>query len=121
MKKIILSILAISLIGCSAPVQEKQDVTIATNDANDRKMMLIPMGYDEGIIEMTPEGNAYRATISTSPTGFYNLVSIKGQTQSIIPYYVPVTEAKSETTLTFGEREPYPWKAVTTIRHWLLT
>ena len=65
MKKIILSILAISLIGCSAPVQEKQDVTIATNDANDRKMMLIPMGYDEGIIEMTPEGNAYRVTINT--------------------------------------------------------
>ncbi len=104
MRNLFLSILAISLIGCTAPIQEKQEVTITTNDANDRKMMLIPMGYDEGIIEMTPEGNAYRATINTSPTGFYNLVSIKGQTQSIIPYYVPVTEAKSETTLTFGEK-----------------
>ena len=104
MRNLFLSILAISLIGCTAPIQEKQEVTITTNDANDRKMMLIPMGYDEGIIEMTPEGNAYRTTINTSPTGFYNLVSIKGQTQSIIPYYVPVTEAKSETTLTFGEK-----------------
>jgi len=104
MKRLILNILAISLIGCTAPIQETLEVTITTNDANDRKMMLIPMGHDEGSIEMTPEGNSFRTTISTSPTGFYNLVSIKGQSQTILPYYVPVTEAKSEANLTFGER-----------------
>ena len=104
MKRIILNILAISLIGCSVPIQEMQEVSIITNDTTGRKLILIPMGYNEGAIEMTPEGNIYRATTSTSPTGFYNLVSIKGHSQTILPYYVPVTEATSETTLTFGEK-----------------
>ena len=46
MKRLILNILAISLIGCTAHIQETQEVTITTNDVNDRKMMLIPMGHD---------------------------------------------------------------------------
>lgn len=104
MKRIILNTLAICLIGCTVPVQEKQEVTITTNDTAERRLILIPMGYDEGAIDMTVEGNTYRATTTTSPTGFYNLVTIKGHSQTILPYYVPVTEAKSETTLTFGEK-----------------
>ena len=100
MKRIILNTLAICLIGCTVPVQEKQEVTITTNDTAERRLILIPMGYDEGAIDMTVEGNTYRATTTTSPTGFYNLVTIKGHSQTILPYYVPVTEAKSETALT---------------------
>ena len=56
MRKIILNILAICLIGCTVPVQEKQEVTITTNDTAERRLILIPMGYDEGAIDMTVEG-----------------------------------------------------------------
>lgn len=104
MKKGIINVLVLSLIGCTAPKQERLDVTITTNDATERKLMIVPMGNDEGTIEMAPNGNVYTTNIATSPTGFYNLVSVKGQSQSIIPYYVPVTKAKSASSLTFGER-----------------
>lgn len=105
MKQNILVLAVFSLIGCTATVQEKQEVTITTNDATERTMMLIPMSDDEGAVDLLSDGNGtYRASISTSPTGFYNLVSIKGYSQTILPYYVPVTKAKSEATLTFGEK-----------------
>ena len=104
MKKGIINVLVLSLIGCTAPKQERLDVTINTNDAAERKLMLVPMGNDEGTIEMTPNGNVYTTNIATSPTGFYQLVSIKGQSQNIIPFYVPVTEAEAEATLNFGGR-----------------
>lgn len=104
MKRGIINLLVLSLIGCTVPKQERLDVTINTNDAAERKLMLVPMGNDEGTIEMTPNGNVYTTNIATSPTGFYQLVSIKEQSQSIIPFYVPVTEAEAEATLNFGER-----------------
>ncbi|MBQ8867212.1 MAG: TlpA family protein disulfide reductase [Bacteroidaceae bacterium] len=104
MKRVILSILTISLIGCTTTVQEKQEITITTNDAEGRKLMIAPMGGGAGATEMVANGSVYSAMIPTSPTGFYELVSIKDQSQSIIPFYVPVTEAKGESTLAFGER-----------------
>lgn len=104
MKRGIVSILILSLIGCAASIQEKQEITITTNDTDGRKLMLVPMGKNAEGIEMTADGSAYSVVMPTSLTGFYSLVSIKDQRQSILPFYVPVTEAKGEATLTFGER-----------------
>ncbi len=101
MKRGILSILVLGLMGCSAPKQEKQEIIITVNDAEDRKMMLVPMGNDAGATDMTAEEYTYRATMNTAPNGFYDLVSINGQSQSILPFYVPVTEAKAEARLAF--------------------
>lgn len=103
MKKLILSTLTICLIGCTSIRQETQEITITTNDASERKMMLIPMGSNEESCDMTmDEENTFRTTINTSEKGFYNLISIKGYSQTILPYYIPVTETKSTSHLHFG-------------------
>lgn len=104
MKKTIIPLLALAMVCCTPQRQETQTVTITTNDTIGRRMMLVPMGNNEGTIEMTAEDGTYSATIATSESGFYNIVSIKGQSQSIFPYYVPVTKRESASRLTFGER-----------------
>lgn len=104
MKRGFISLLILSLIGCSAPVQEKQEITITANDTDGRKLMIAPMGEETEATEMVADGQTYHIGVSTSPSGFYNLISIKGQAQSIVPFYVPVTEAKAEAAVTFGER-----------------
>lgn len=104
MKRGIISILTLSLIGCTTAVQKNQEITITTNNAEGRRLMIAPLGNDANAIEMTANGQTYTVNLPTSPTGFYSLVSIKEQRQSILPFYVPVTEAKGEATLNFGER-----------------
>ena len=104
MKKTLLPLLALGLVCCTPQRQDTQHITITTDDATDRKMILVPMGNNEGSTEMTAENATYTATTSTSETGFYNLVSIKGHAQSIIPHYVPVTKSESASHLTFGEK-----------------
>lgn len=104
MKKIIIPILALAMVCCTPQRQETQTVTITTNDTIGRRMILVPIGNNEGSVEMTTEDGTYNATIATNESGFYNIVSIKGQSQSIIPYYVPVTKRESASHLTFGER-----------------
>lgn len=104
MKRGIISILILSLIGCTTTVQEKQEITITTNDTDGRKLMLVPMGENAEATEMAANGSTYSVVMPTSPSGFYNLISIKEQAQSIVPFYVPVTEAKAEAAVTFGER-----------------
>lgn len=94
----------LSLIGCTTTVQEKQEITITANDTDGRKLMIAPMGEETEATEMVADGQTYHIGVSTSPSGFYNLISIKGQAQSIVPFYVPVTEAKAEAAVTFGER-----------------
>lgn len=104
MKRIILPLLALSVVCCTPQRQETQHITVTTNDTVGRKMMIVPMGNNEGTVKMTIENGAYSASIATSETGFYNLVSVNGQSQSIIPHYIPVTKSKSTSHLTFGER-----------------
>ena len=104
MKKTLLPLLALGLVCCTPQRQDTQHITITTDDATDRKMILVPMGNNEGSTEMTAENATYTATTPTSETGFYNLVSIKGNAQSIIPHYVPVTKSESASHLTFGEK-----------------
>ena len=103
MKKTILTILAFGLICCTPQRHDTQHITITTDDAADRKMILVPMGSNEGPVEMTAENGAYSASVATSETGFYNLVSVKGYGQTIIPHYVPVTKGEATSYLTFGE------------------
>lgn len=104
MKRECLCLLLLCLVGCSVPVQDKQEITVKVDDATERKMMLVPMGNNADAADMTVEGNTYRATMNTASRGFYDLVAIKGQSQSILPLYVPVTEAKAEVRLAFGEK-----------------
>ena len=104
MKRGIISALILSLMACTAPKQERQQITLTVNDSDGRKLILSPMGNDEGITEMTADGNTFRADMSTSATGFYNLISIKGQSQILLPFYVPVTKAESVAQVNFGER-----------------
>ena len=104
MKRGIISALILSLMACTAPKQERQQISLTVNDSDDRKLMLSPMGNDEGITEMTADGNTFRADMSTSATGFYNLISIKGQSQILLPFYVPVTKAEASAQVNFGER-----------------
>ena len=82
MKRGIISALILSLMACTAPKQERQQITLTVNDSDDRKLMLSPMGNDEGITEMTVDGNTFRADMPTSATGFYNLISIKDNHKS---------------------------------------
>ena len=102
MKKTLLAILASGLICCTPQRKEIQDIIITTDDATDRTMMLVPMGDHEASTEMAFEDEAFSATISTSKSGFYNLISVKGQSQTILPFYVPVSKGKSSSHLTFG-------------------
>lgn len=102
MKKILLPLLALSVVCCTPQRQETQHITVTTNDTVGRKMMLVPMGTNEGTVEMPLADGVYSASIATSETGFYSLVSVNGQSQSIIPHYVPVTKSKEASHLTFG-------------------
>ena len=52
MKKTILTILAFGLICCTPQRQDTQHITITTDDAADRKMILVPMGSNEGPVEI---------------------------------------------------------------------
>ena len=104
MKRGIISALILSLMACTAPKQERQQITLTVNDSDGRKLMLSPMGNYEGSTEMTADGTTFRADMSTSATGFYNLISIKGQSQILLPFYVPVTKAESVAQVNFGER-----------------
>ena len=104
MKKTLLSLLALALVCCTPQRPETQHITITTDDATDRKMSLVPMGSHEGTTEMTLEESTYSASVPTSGSGFYNLVSVTSERQYIIPYYVPVTKSESASHLTFGER-----------------
>lgn len=104
MKKTLLPILAIGLVCCTPQRQETHSVTVTTDDYADRKMTLVPMGNNEDATEMTPADGTYSATVATSTTGFYNIVSIKGHSQTIVPHYVPVTQSEETSHLTFGER-----------------
>lgn len=101
MKKTFLSLLAFGLVCCTPQKQDVQHITITTNDAVDRKISLVPMGGGENSVEMTAENGTYSATVTTSETGFYNLVSIKGSYQLIVPYYVPVSKSESTAHLSF--------------------
>ncbi len=103
-KKALLPILALAMVCCTPQRQETQHITITTDDVTDRKMTLSPMAGHRGATEMTLEENTYSASVSTSETGFYNLVSVTNDRQYIIPYYVPVTKSESASHLTFGER-----------------
>ena len=103
MKKTPLALLALGLICCTPQRQDTQYITITTDDASDRTMMLVPMGNQKEATEMTIEEGTYSATIATSESGFYNLVSVKGHSQTILPHYVPVNKGKSSSHLTFGD------------------
>ena len=91
-------------VGCNAPVQPVQDLSITVNDVEGRKMVITPMGSYNEATELVHDGTLYSATVNTSTMGFYSLVSTKEQSQSIIPYYVPVTKAQEVSEITFGER-----------------
>ena len=104
MKKGFLSALILCLTACTAPRQDRQMITLTDNDTDGRKLMLVPMGNEEGATDMALQGDTYQLEMRTSETGFYNLVSIKGQSQIIVPFYVPVTKAEASAQVTFGER-----------------
>ena len=72
MKKTPLALLAIGLICCTPQRQDTQYITITTDDAADRTMMLVPMGNHEQTAEMTLEEDAFSATVATSK--FFNFV-----------------------------------------------
>lgn len=79
MKRECLCLLLLCLVGCSVPVQDKQEITVKVDDATERKMMLVPMGNNADAADMIVEGNTYRATMNTASRGFYDLVAIKGR------------------------------------------
>ena len=104
MKNLMSAALLLCMVGCNAPVQPVQEFSITVNDAEGRKMVVTPMGSYNEATELVADGTLYSATVTTSATGFYSLVSTKEQSQSIIPYYVPVTKAKEVAEFTFGQR-----------------
>ena len=103
MKKTLLPLLALGLVCCTPQRQDTQHITITTDDATDRKITLVPMGGQESSVDMTIEDGIYSATVNTSENGFYNLISVKGNYQLIVPYYVPVNKSESTSHLTFGK------------------
>ena len=103
MKKTLLPLLALSLVCCTPQRQDTQHITITADDTVDRKITLTPMGNREKPVDMTLEDGVYSATVNTSETGFYNLISVKGSYQLIVPYYVPVSKSESNAHFTFGE------------------
>ena len=103
MKKTFLYILAFGLVCCTPQRQNKQHITITADDTAERQISLVPLGGKEKSVQLTLEEGVYSADVPTSKTGFYNLVSIKGNYQLIVPYYVPVTKSESKSHLVFGE------------------
>ena len=103
MKKTFLSILALGLVCCTSQRTENQHITIAADDTAERSISLVPMDNRDMLVEMTLGEGVYSATVPTSETGFYNLISVKGTYQLIVPYYVPVNKNSSTSRLTFGE------------------
>lgn len=106
MKKAIIAVLALGMMcGCTPQKQENQEIVLTVNDTIGRKLLVAPMGGMQGeAVSMTSNGDCYSVSIATSDLGFYNVISIKGYTQTILPHYVPVTKAKAESRLAFGER-----------------
>lgn len=104
MKKTLLPLLVFGLVCCTPQEQANLQVSITTNDTIGRDMTIGPMGNYEAVCEMPLTDGSYSANLPTSPTGFYSLVSVKGQSQSILPFYVPTTRAKASAQITFGER-----------------
>ena len=104
MKKALLPILALAMVCCTPQRQETQHISITINDTTSRKITIMPMGGRGGSAEMTREENTYSASVATSKTGFYNLVSVTSERQYILPYYVAVDKSESASHLTFGER-----------------
>lgn len=84
------------LMTCCAWAQETLNVKVEVDDATDRKVLLVPQGSNDpaSVTELTANGNRYAATVTaTAPSGFYNLISIKGSSQTILPLYLPDGEA----------------------------
>ena len=105
MKKAIIGTLALGLMcGCTPQKQENQEIVLTVNDTLGRRLLVSPMGVQGGAIAMEAVDGRYKAIMPTSETGFYDIISIKDQTQTIVPHYVPVTKAKAESQFTFGER-----------------
>ena len=104
MKKTLLPLLAFGLVCCTPQEQANLQVSITTNDTIGRDMTIGPMGNYETVYEMPLNEGAYSTSLPTSSTGFYSVVSVKGQSQSILPFYVPTTRAKASAQITFGER-----------------
>ena len=104
MKKLMYAGLLFCAVGCNAPVQPVQELSITVNDAEGRKLTIAPIGVEAKSEELTAEGTHYSAQLETSPSGFYYLVSIKDNAQIILPYYIPVNKKGSESTINVGER-----------------
>jgi hypothetical protein len=77
MKKLMYAALLLCTVGCNAPVQPVQELSITVNDAEGRKLTIVSMGGNAKSEEMIAEGTHYSALMETSPSGFYHLVSIK--------------------------------------------
>jgi hypothetical protein len=95
MKKALLPILALAMVCCTPQRQETQHISITIDDTTSRKITIMPMGGRGGSAEMTREENTYSASVATSKTGFYNLVSVTSERQYILPYYVAVDKSES--------------------------
>lgn len=94
----------LGLVGCGNRVKPIHEITIAVGDTAQRRVVIAPLGVDVEPQAMELVGDSYSATIATSPTGFYEIVSVKGYSQSIIPHYVSPTKSGATSRLTFGER-----------------
>ena len=72
--------------------QDALNVIINVDDTTDRKVMIMPMGENGKVTELTCENKTYKGTVEKSQSGFYNLISVKGYSQLIQPIYQPGDE-----------------------------
>lgn len=88
MKKF-LQILVIALCGSGLAYGQTKKITVITDDANERNFMVTPMEKYDATQELTFTEGKFEGDIEKSEYGFYNLVTVKGQSQVIMPVYLP--------------------------------
>lgn len=62
---------------------------VGANDIEGRRIMVAPMDNPNNFVELAAEGNLYKGSVPVSENGFYNLISVKGYSQTIMPLYMP--------------------------------
>lgn len=89
MKKLLILLSAIYVLSMQAAYgQIMQTWYVGTDDTEGRTIMVAPMDDRNNYVELTVEGNGYKGKVTESKNGFYNLISVKGYSQTIIPLYL---------------------------------
>ena len=106
--KKVLSLLALVLTLTQA-YAEKKTIVLTVNAPAEKlaemKFFLQPLvaGQMTQPVQMQLTDGRYTGEVEASPTGFYNLASVRPGGQMLLPVFIPAATAKPELAVSFGE------------------